>query len=93
MDLMLSVSIQFCILLFAYSLVGFFCFLAWFSFVFLVCGILNGIGGFFIFLENNLIWVHGEEEKIWKDLGNGKNMMKVYLNLRTVLNNETIKKF
>lgn len=29
-----------------------------------------------------------EGERIWNDLGEGKNMVKLYVNLKTVLNNK-----
>jgi hypothetical protein len=28
------------------------------------------------------------EERIWKDLGEGTNMIKIYLNVKTLLNNK-----
>lgn len=31
-----------------------------------------------------------QTEKIWKDFGNWKNMIKVYLNLKIVLNNKNM---
>lgn len=55
----------------------------WFYFVFLVL-LLYWVFGF---LRENLK-LGREGEWIWKDLGEDNSMTKIYLNLKTVLNNK-----
>lgn len=43
-------------------------------------------------MRKNLSWVGREEEKTWKKLGKGKNMIKIYLKLKIVLNNKKYNK-
>ena len=67
-------------------------FICCFGGVVLLCS-LSFIGfvivlGFHLFFEENKL-KFGWEERIWKDEGlwKGKNMIKIYLNLKMVLNN------
>ena len=58
----------------------YFIFLVWeyFHIVLLVCFIVC----LFVFLRKNLNWVCKENMRIWKDLEEGKNMIKWLLNLK-----------
>lgn len=62
-------------------------------------GIWGGVEFCFLSFERGLLhwviicffakesWMYREVERIWKDLGKGKSIIKTYLNLKIVLNN------
>lgn len=46
---------------------------------------------FSLFLRKLKNWEDGERRKIWKDLGERKNMIKIYLDLNFILLNKIFK--